>query len=424
MRIKKSSLQASVIVSIFVLICISIVRNDVRPETNKKMGELQRGQSESISSLFNSLIGNQKKLAPLSFEVCEGLSNQRIAIIQGILIGYVSRRPVILPELYSSYIVSEGKKLAFGAVYNVSHLKDSLAGLINFWDYDTKWRGKTLNFPAKNEQLTALQWLSITNGTATVETAIKLSCTFNSIKVDRKLDSILWKIDRSVVLQNELGEKADKIKKTMPDGFTALHYRAEQDWIDHCVKWESIPDGVIRNNCASNTDAIASVFATERVSTDRPVYLAGGHPPSFIKTSALRNLEEKYSIVTKSSVIDMDKDFDGINSEVNLLSNREMFAAIDFAVCIEADLFIGNSVSTFSAMIELRRMQENRPSFHYNGGDIPLEGYLPVSIGRQPRKRKDHETKTPLTEFPKPFVTTFTISITTAPQLQFNNGDV
>lgn len=57
---------------------------------------------------------------------------------------------------------------------------------------------------------------------------------------------------------------------------------------------------------------------------------------------------------------------------------REWFAFIDYEICRGARYFIGNSVSTFSAMIELNRLKNNRTAFHYNTGNIPLEEMLPI----------------------------------------------
>ena len=304
-------------------------------------------EESSIGSVGDTRTKLASGFAPLSFEVCEGLSNQRLAIIQGIIIAYISKRPLILPDLYSSFNVSAGKKVAFSDVYNVSYLKNSLAGKVVFWDEVATWEGSVRKFEAKNVHLTKYQWLSRTNKTVAPNTAIKLTCAFNSIGIDDTLITMQWNIDRSIVLQNDLKGMVDKIKESMPNGFTALHYRAEQDWIDHCEKWENIPDGVIRNNCIANSGTIATVLALEKVSTLRPIYLAGGYTPAFISKSPLKHLQQNYKVVTKSSFIALDKSGD-MNLEKNLIANRELFAAIDYAVCTQADLFIGNSVSTFS----------------------------------------------------------------------------
>ena len=173
---------------------------------------------------------------------------------------------------------------------------------------------------------------------------------------------------------DRIQSQAQQIMNQMPNGYTALHYRVEQDWIEHCKKWENIPDGVIRNNCFTNTNVIANVFALEKVPTDQPVYVAGGFTQEFINTSPLQKLLVDYKLFTKDSLLSSLS----LNLTDNLVSHRDVFAAIDYIVCSQARLFIGNSVSTFSATIELRRLQFNLPVFHYNGGNIPLQEYLPV----------------------------------------------
>jgi hypothetical protein len=369
-----------IFLGVSVLICVNLVINWTFFSKNPDE------EGSSLALYLKALVDGRRKVqngfAPLSFEVCEGLSNQRISIIQGVLIASILRRPLIIPELYSSFNVSQSERLDFGDVYNVSHFKESLAGVVKFWDPEESiWTGKKKKMRVKNKQLTRAEWNNLTNGpSGRSDTAINLNCAFNSIRIDPSLIDVLWKIDRALVLQDEIKSKVDLIKKGMPNGFTALHYRVERDWVTHCQQWEGIADGVVRNNCLSNTAAIANVFAIEKVSQKRPIYLAGGLSPAFIGTSNLRFLQKHYKIFTKSSSLNMDGGSDdALHMGKKLVSNRELFAAIDYAVCSEADLFIGNSVSTFSAMIELRRMQENRLTFHYNGGNIPLQDYLPIN---------------------------------------------
>ena len=86
----------------------------------------------------------------------------------------------------------------------------------------------------------------------------------------------------------------------------------------------------------------------------------------------------------------------------SLVTERELLAAIDFVVCAGADIFVGNSVSTFSAFLEIQRQRQHRiggsgdggsdgarsggdsdakrqyVQFHYNGGGIPLLKFLPI----------------------------------------------
>lgn len=52
--------------------------------------------------------------------------------------------------------------------------------------------------------------------------------------------------------------------------------------------------------------------------------------------------------------------------------SREWWAAVDSIIATSADEFIGNSVSTFSAFILVLRKMKNARGWHYNGGSIPL----------------------------------------------------
>jgi hypothetical protein len=158
--------------------------------------------------------------------------------------------------------------------------------------------------------------------------------------------------------------------------FVAVHVRAEQDWIDHCEKWENIRDAIIRDNCMSNTEYLTRVLRQNKILPGTTVYLAGGYRKSDVHAnSLLRPLLEEYNVVTKDDIIDRV-------GEGELLRNREFFAAIDYYICENAPIFVGNSVSTFSAMLLLSRErrrtlhQEKLEHFHYNGGNIPLLGYV------------------------------------------------
>lgn len=55
---------------------------------------------------------------------------------------------------------------------------------------------------------------------------------------------------------------------------------------------------------------------------------------------------------------------------------------LDYFLAMDAARFAGNSVSTFSALLMLeRQLLYGRPSWHYNGGGIPLARYVPFYVG-------------------------------------------
>ncbi len=101
----------------------------------------------------------------------------------------------------------------------------------------------------------------------------------------------------------------------------------------------------------------------------------------------LKGLFTKYKVFSKDVLIpERMADYHG---------QRELLASLDLKVAELADIFIGitfsilclflflmlhetgNSVSTLSAMTILHRRDRNLPAMWYNGGDIPLQYFVP-----------------------------------------------
>jgi len=51
---------------------------------------------------------------------------------------------------------------------------------------------------------------------------------------------------------------------------------------------------------------------------------------------------------------------------------------VDYYIVLKCDQFIGNSVSTFSALAIMERWHADRFATYYNGGNIPLEMFIPL----------------------------------------------
>ena len=72
-----------------------------------------------------------------SFDACGGLTNQRIAIVTGMLICTFLRRTIILPELNTfgtkkHAALPGGEIVPFGAFYDFEHLVQTLANTSTF----------------------------------------------------------------------------------------------------------------------------------------------------------------------------------------------------------------------------------------------------------------------------------------------------
>lgn len=57
---------------------------------------------------------------------------------------------------------------------------------------------------------------------------------------------------------------------------------------------------------------------------------------------------------------------------------RERMACVDYYIALEAEKFIGNSVSSFSALLLLERERQDAWSSYYNGGNVPMSEVLPL----------------------------------------------
>ena len=51
---------------------------------------------------------------------------------------------------------------------------------------------------------------------------------------------------------------------------------------------------------------------------------------------------------------------------------------IDYYLALGAHQFMGNSVSIFSALLIMERWHAGRFATYYNGGNIPLEAFMPL----------------------------------------------
>ena len=58
--------------------------------------------------------------------------------------------------------------------------------------------------------------------------------------------------------------------------------------------------------------------------------------------------------------------------------SREEAACVEFYIAMDSEKFLGNSVSSFSAMLILERQKQGGWSASYNGGNIPMSAAVPL----------------------------------------------
>eukprot|EP00316_Scyphosphaera_apsteinii_P023193 CAMPEP_0119303636 /NCGR_PEP_ID=MMETSP1333-20130426/5036_1 /TAXON_ID=418940 /ORGANISM="Scyphosphaera apsteinii, Strain RCC1455" /LENGTH=617 /DNA_ID=CAMNT_0007306367 /DNA_START=214 /DNA_END=2064 /DNA_ORIENTATION=- len=214
---------------------------------------------------------------------------------------------------------------------------------------------------------------------------LRFGCTLMSLSKSSRLSSgylmqkLHWLIDAALVPAAEIQESAKATVSKMQElshalggggHFSALHLRVEDDWLEHCKQWESSTSTPPRDNCMTNTDSLSRVFAIEAVNKRHPLFVAMELELN-VKLSnvrGLRNLKD-YQLESRTTM-----------APQHTKAPRELAAFHDLLVCSMSHRFIGNSVSTFSAYLELQRRHRSQEAaakdFHYNGGKIPLEDVI------------------------------------------------
>ena len=375
----------------------------------------------------------------LSFEVCGGLTNQRIALVQGLLIGKLTGRAVVLPLLNpngrqrpdSLYAEDREHMVDFSTFYDRNATEAALRrlGIRLATDDETdaaeaiaralvpkKDRGSVRNVRGSGRRPCYYKAAS------RVERHLRLDCAFMSLDLSstNQLKRDFWAIDQALVFSPEVRALADRVvaglrRRSVASGsdgaFSALHLRTEADWLKHCSKWEALPTprGEAPNdNCMTHTYELDRVLAIEGVSPRRPLYVAGEFVAADLgQGHALKRLTRpadgsaSYDLVSKDSE-GMAPDIFGATArgDRSFARSRDVLAAVDFAVCSAAHTFVGNSVSTFSAHLLLRRAytRSRTPTlrggreFHYNGGEIPLESAV-FGRARRPHSNLNRNLK-------------------------------
>jgi hypothetical protein len=134
-----------------------------------------------------------------------------------------------------------------------------------------------------------------------------------------------------------------------------LHHRDGQDWYNHCSRWSSINDGIYRGNCLGVPGRTFVESLEDRgLKAGKWVYYCGDHDIP----RDLSDPKSSYEVVSRKDLMG-PADVEAVLSiKRGATSLRDLWALIDFYICSSLPHFIGNSVSTFSAIqIALRKME-------------------------------------------------------------------
>ena len=347
-------------------------------------------------------------LGIVTFRVCGGLTNQRLALLDGLMIAALLNFTAVAPQLNAnglqtgvSYAEPLKKLVNFSIFFDGAATARALRGVPDLLTDDRRLSAMVAWAEARGSKAVVYGTRArppsfFTNLAAEGARHISIeSCAMNLLnkKGDASLEQLFWKVDAALVPAPAITDaasrviaalRADSLARGGAGAYTALHMRVETDWIEHCKRWERGGGA----NCFTNTDNLDRVFAIEGVPKELPVYVAVEHigaPPrsaaEYAQVRGLRQLADQgYALCGKTMLL----------AEGELVGReREWLAAVDYAVGRAAARVVGNSVSTFSALQLLRRQHEGADhgenDFHYNGGDVPLASVL---WGAQRQRRR------------------------------------
>ncbi|KAI7840392.1 hypothetical protein COHA_005893 [Chlorella ohadii] len=327
----------------------------------------------------------QPATGTLSFLVCNGFANQRIAVLSGIVLAAELNRTLVMPHL-----LLDGMQQASAEVN-----EETGAQHINFWEvfdqhaFETGLKrlgvrvttaaplpGSTIHVSLEGVSMDSLRAVSALNPAKN----LRLGCP--GLRVEAQLmernEALVFGALEAMQPARPLRNIADSVKAALrrlspTQAYNVLHLRVEEDWVKHCARWENIPDGVVRDNCLNHTDTVGDSLTLHGIDKQVPLLVITNwpHAQASLAQQALDSLRENgYTVVRRDELLS------GWQKQPPL--ERELSALIDYYVSLGCHQFIGNSVSTFSALLILERRHHGRFAAYYNGGDIPLEYHLPL----------------------------------------------
>ena len=173
--------------------------------------------------------------------------------------------------------------------------------------------------------------------------------------------------------------KIDELKTALSKSghYNVLHLRVESDWINHCKTWVSD-----RGNCLAEEviRAVGEHLDLKGVPKGMPLYVACDLPAADpdLLDAAMKSLKNMgYNKITLQGRKKRGQSKQGRKTPSGSKNSREVRAMHAYYLGMDSSKYIGNSVTTFSALLLLERQNKNRWSAYYNMGGIPLMDMLP-----------------------------------------------
>ncbi|XP_051128982.1 O-fucosyltransferase 23-like isoform X2 [Andrographis paniculata] len=360
--------------------------------------------NQSPASITKQVQGEKVKFLEVP-QIVWGLNNQKIAFARACLTARMLNRTLLMPNLSASLFYKEVellKPISFEKVFQFDRFNSHCKGFVQLGRYGEVSNGTDIMELQKGS---GRRW--------TIEKDLDQLRMFNKHPLDQYeiirivgKNPFLWrdhwpvkdyaKVFQCLLLVEEISREADKVvtrikeigleerrKAHSPQNdlnlsleqgpYVAVHMRIEKDWMIHCKKLEQRLS--TKQICSSKEQIMQRVGNILRLKAKIPivVYLA-----------VADDLLEDNSVVSgwNEGLLPYEKKRLGV-LDIYKKHPYLIQSAIDYEVCLRADMFVGNSFSTFSSLIVLDRTQKmiamgitelcgmdvRWPSYAYNIGD-------------------------------------------------------
>jgi hypothetical protein len=307
-----------------------------------------------------------------------GLSNQRRDIATMVLIANALRRKFVLPFLFT--YGEDGSKmrfLDFGEIYDEDYFIDTLSSLGVSAEPEIITRNRSIaahkrgeiaerdcspdpdvgeDFYRERMGSVTDEFLHVVWPAGTYSQTTMLNLFDEPVRLPKIRDAFRWSAKISV----RASELASEARRLHGPRLGCLHLRVENDWKSHAIslgKATQVPHDNLY--WVDGDEAVRRVAAHPAFANVDVVFLAVGNdtdtpPPSTLNGAPLLNRKNLTSLSVLSDAWDPEAD--------HLLAR----AALDMAVCEQADVVAGNTWSSFFQELSAFYHARGKPAVAYN----------------------------------------------------------
>lgn len=340
----------------FLIVIAFIIRTLLLPKS------FEFGHEHGLSGLKS---GNPRLKFLEVPQIVWGLNNQKIAFARACLTARLLNRTLLMPSLSASLFYKEIDQLepiSFDKVFQFEKFNSLCKGFVQLGRYSDLRNHSDIIVVQKGS---GRRWTierdldQLNNNTNDESETIRIVGKNPFLWHDHWPVKDYAKVFECLVLVDEISKEADKVVAKIKElglgsgsnlissndrvPYVAVHMRIEKDWMIHCKKREQRSN--VSDICSSKNEITSRVSKIPGLKTPMVVYVAVAdallEDGSILKgwSQGLQPVEKK-----KLGVVEIYKKHPYL-----------IQSAIDYEVCLRADVFVGNSYSTFSSLLVLER---------------------------------------------------------------------